>query len=208
MSIPVKKRAAVEKWLQPTIKDEYGCTPLHRASYFGNLAGCKEWLVRAPYWKHDVDCDGRNALYYAVWQGHKECWPVLLEAGLDARNTSLDGVNMLHLAASRGDAACVEALLCAGANPNERVRNGDDRTPLHLAASGGNVRCVEAILRAPGVVVDAMDGNGMTPLSHALFNRHRQVARALWKAGAVPLAVHRAIPIPQWLFATEEETNK
>jgi hypothetical protein len=61
---------------------------------------------------------------------------------------------------------------------HERARN-----PLHAAAAAGDEARVRALLRARAPV-DAVDGDGVTPLFEAIANGHEAVARRLVGAGA------------------------
>lgn len=185
-------------------RDEYRCGPLHHAAYFGNVDACEEIMATAPraWWEGSLDRDGRSPLHYAVWQGHSRCWPLLLNAGFDANNANVDGVSMVHLAASRGDAPCVKALIGAKADVST-FEYGQMRTPLHLAAVVGSVECVQALLDA-GAAVDEKDANHVTPLTYAISRGHRACSRLLYDAGASPAHVAPTVPVPLWLYATED----
>ena len=57
-------------------------------------------------------------------------------------------------------------------------------TGLHAAAHQGNMGDLGRLLAVPGVIVDARDGYGRTPLHVATFARQREAIRALVAAGA------------------------
>jgi len=54
---------------------------------------------------------------------------------------------------------------------------------LHAAAQRGDVAAITRLLRS-GAAIDAIDGNGRTPLHVATFARQREAVQALLKAGA------------------------
>lgn len=83
--------------------------------------------------------------------------------------------------AHRGKTACVEALLAAGADIEERDKQG--MTPLLLAVAGGHLPCVRALLSA-GADINSSDPFGNTPLMTAFSHRRLPVFRELLRAGA------------------------
>lgn len=86
----------------------------------------------------------------------------------------------------RDDPAYVEALLGAGADVHARAFG---KTALHFASKAGFVGATSALLAA-GADPNALDGDGLTPLSHLLQTGARAdratIARLLLDAGADP----------------------
>lgn len=82
----------------------------------------------------------------------------------------MNGNTPLHLAASKGTSANIRALLEAGANVNQRNKQG--RTALSNAASFGHADAVAALLSAPDVDPNVTDHMGYTPLVRAVSKRH------------------------------------
>jgi ankyrin repeat protein len=117
-------------------------------------------------------------------------------AGIDA--TDDNGVTALYWATESKKTNLVRFLLEKGASPDVRMGRGSlkGRTPLHEAASRGQLEIVEALVefKAP---LDAVDGEGSTPLALAEGNEHTEVAnllrRALQASGQSVLA-ERATP--------------
>lgn len=109
---------------------------------------------------------------------------LLVEAGADPNahdpNRSLADTPLTSKA-HRGKTACVEALLAAGADIEERDKQG--MTPLLLAVAGGHLPCVRALLAA-GVDINRPDPFGNTPLMTAFSHRRLPVFRELLRAGA------------------------
>ena len=79
----------------------------------------------------------------------------------------------------------IARLIAEGCDPNQQDKN--EWTPLHFAAQEYSLEAVKALL-AVGAVVDAVDSNGNTPLSNAVFNSKGEgsVILALLEAGADP----------------------
>jgi ankyrin repeat protein len=93
------------------------------------------------------------------------------------------GRSAVHRAAVTGDLAGVRGALEAGGDPN-----GGDAAgwrPLHFASQARSAEVV-ALLLESGAEVDAVDGQGNTPLWRAVFNYRGdpQVLSALLAAGA------------------------
>lgn len=109
---------------------------------------------------------------------------LLVEAGADPNahdpNRSLADTPLTSKA-HRGKTACVEALLAAGADIEERDKQG--MTPLLLAVAGGHLPCVRALLAA-GADINRPDPFGNTPLMTAFSHRRLPVFRELLRAGA------------------------
>jgi len=78
------------------------------------------------------------------------------------------GATALHEAAGAGHEFLVDLLIGAGAQVNAPHRSTRD-TALHLAARNGRVDVVRSLTAAPGVQVDALNGEGDTPLHEAVL---------------------------------------
>jgi ankyrin repeat protein len=91
----------------------------------------------------------------------------------------------LCVAANSGDVALVRAALARGLDPNEK--DGRGIGALHWAARGGSVDVIE-VLVAAGADVDLRDrdGDGWTPLLHAVHKRQPAAVLTLLEAGAAP----------------------
>ena len=90
-----------------------------------------------------------------------------------------------YTAESNSNPAVIELLVQAGADVNERTRDGT--TPLHAAAGGNSNPAVIELLVRLGADVNALDKAGNTPLHYAARNnRNPEVIEALLDAGADP----------------------
>src|SRR5262249_54001325 len=105
------------------------------------------------------------------------------------------GDTALHLAAAGYRAEIVDLLLQVGADPNvapNRRKSG----PLHYAADGfitgpvwnekRQLKTIRRLLKA-GAEVNALDGNGATPLHRAVRTRCAGAVRLLLESGADPI---------------------
>lgn len=90
----------------------------------------------------------------------------------------------LHRAAFQGDATTLQRLLSGGVDVNSRAQH--DFTALHLAAHGKHAEAVGLLLSCPGVLVDAQNSTGMTPLKLAAHFGSMECVVRLLVAGADP----------------------
>lgn len=72
--------------------------------------------------------------------------------------------NELRAAAKEGDIERVKAALGRGANPT--LRDASGRLPLHLAVESRNVEIVALLASCPGVEVDSVDVDGLSPFHY------------------------------------------
>jgi ankyrin repeat protein len=140
-------------------KDDW--TPLHLASYFGNVEIVRLLLDHGA----DLDAATRN-------MGNKP----LHQVSYGKYRSQEDGVRVAQLLFDRG------------ADVNARRKN--DRTPLHLASYYGNVEIVRLLLDN-GADLDAATGNmGDKPLHKVSYGKYRsqedgvRVAQLLFDRGA------------------------
>jgi ankyrin repeat protein len=128
-----------------------------------------------------VDDVGQTALVVAASVGRFPVVRTLLERRANPHHVCQgEGISALARAASVGDAKSVALLLSAGADP--RVLTNDGREPLAMASTPA----VAHALIAARAHINQMDGEGLTPLSHATLSGHVQVALTLLAAGAFP----------------------
>jgi ankyrin len=150
-------------------------------------------------------------LLLAIWNRNARFVRILLDAGADVNGAGRSGFTPLMAAASKGSDALVELLLARGANAAATDREG--RTATALALAGGHRPIVErlradagtpitqdavvAAAMAPdpqmlfalldgGAPVDAVAGDGSTPLAIAARERKHALAHALLDRGANP----------------------
>lgn len=157
--------------------------------------------------------NGYTPLLLAAMDGQVEVAKVLVAKGADLKAQTTSGVGVLHAAAQGGQAAIVELLLAKGLDANLPSRDGatpvfyaaasgkvevvrllvarkarltspaGQSTVLHQAAMSGDVPTIEYLL-TKGVLVNAKDLRGQTPLARAVEKGHTAAAEALKKRGA------------------------
>jgi ankyrin repeat protein len=133
--------------------------------------------------------DGASPLMTAAYQGADDVVTLLCERGLEldvfeattlgdvarlsllviadanqVRAYSPDGWTPLHLACYFGQAQAAGLLLARGADRNAVSTNPTQNTPLHAAIAGAQDHEIIERLLAQGADVNAVDGDGVTPL--------------------------------------------
>ena len=120
----------------------------------------------------------------------------LLSEGADPHlpdpDEKADGNSALSIASACGAVEFVKTLLAHGADPNQTSKS--KQTSLHAAVIGKGLMGEESsqyieiarLLIEAGAEVDAVDGDGFTPLMYAAKNHHIQLCRHLIGAGADP----------------------
>ncbi|CAM6050976.1 unnamed protein product [Sphagnum compactum] len=90
-----------------------------------------------------------------------------------ARNGAM---TLLHFAAKMGHQEALKLLLISSCSTGliSNINAPDSRgcTALHFAAQGRHEKSVELLLQQPGILPDAEDNLGVTPLQHAVKNGH------------------------------------
>ena len=147
--------------------DDDGFTPQDYALAKG-LVGCVEWL-RPPKLKplHELN----NDEHYIVMQHHQQ------GTNLNAKNAQ--GDTPLHSAVAGGMPNVVAMLIASGCAVNRR--NNDNFTALHLLAHD-DVAIVKQLHEA-GADLDAVDGDGITPLHCAVAKGLNNVVDELIRSG-------------------------
>ena len=155
-------------------------TPLHAASYKGNLDAARVLLAHGS----DVDAineDGISPLCSAYDGGHLEVMRLLLEHEADVDVFYDRAGLLLHDAAWRGRADVVHLLLQQNADVD--ARTDDDEMPLHFASMGGEARVAQLLLEY-GAAVNRLDNYGRTPLYWASARGYVEVVQILLRHGA------------------------
>jgi uncharacterized protein len=107
-----------------------------------------------------------------------------LDGGEPVDIRDLDGNTPLLRAATLGNERLTKLFLERGADVN--AANDIGYTALHFTSQEDHLGVAKLLLAAPGVDVDARDGNGNTPLSGAVFKSSAKMIELLLKAGANP----------------------
>ena len=163
----------------PDIKNKYGETPLHMASFIGHKDIVKLLL------KQGADPNFKiieTPLHKASAEGHKDIVELLLKHGADPNiKRKYTERTSLHSASERGYKEIVDLLLNQGADPNVKDNRGN--TPLSYASGKGNIDIVELLLKH-GADPNIKDKYGDTPLHSASYNGHKDIVELLKKYGA------------------------
>jgi len=162
-------------------RDGKGRTPLHVASFNGQVAAAQQLLISDAD-PSLTDKQGFDALTIAAGRDDLEMLRVLLSAGADADAvTGPTGGSALIVAARAGHERIVRHLLMAGARVDHTDRDG--RTALTEAVISGqdtprHVATIETLIKA-GARIDIADGSGITPLIHAERTGSTRIASAI-----------------------------
>jgi ankyrin repeat protein len=169
-----------------------GLTALHQAAMWGDIPMLQTLLARKP--NINVTCaagetPGLTALHWAAIVGSGDVGSLLLKSGADPKFAPNEGAyagfTSLHAAAQGGCVQLVQQLLSLGMNPNALWLGNDQRnvTPLYLAAGHGHREIVELLVKN-GAKVDAVSGDGQTPLFQAIAGGNLEVVKSLLSAKA------------------------
>jgi hypothetical protein len=195
-------RKLLRKGANVNARDYIGCTPLHRAAFWGHAKVAELLLERG------ADVNARNE--GGRTPGLADVVRLLLEHGADVNARDKNGKTPLHHAASRGHADVAELLLDHGADVNARDKDG--QTPLHVAAAEKVFESFAAdaefarLLLERGADPSIRDRGGRTPLDAAREKGHVEVARVIEEyvqrrgggveAPATPVGTPAQQPVP------------
>jgi ankyrin repeat protein len=152
----------------PRARDQDGNTPLHHAARSSD-PGVAALLLDAASELAAINDEGLTPLGVACAAGNWRLARFLIERGA---RPELDGATPALLAAAgsdEDDAAGVQLMLKHKAKVDARDARG--RSALHEAALAGNVEVARALLDR-GADPAAVDGEGLSPVAHAVQARH------------------------------------
>jgi len=123
-----------------------GWTPLHLASFFGNVM-VVEYLVMS---RADINAVSKNdlknqPLNAATASNQTDIAKFLVKRGADVNFVQHEGITPLHAAAYNGNEELVQILLAHDADPNARDEKGE--SPIDKATQRGHMNIV-SILRS------------------------------------------------------------
>lgn len=135
----------------------------------------------------------------AAIHGHSEIIRLLYDHGVgpcsinnnwkndidDGNRANWEEGHPLSMAASHGHVSVVNLLLGYGMRPDLTTGHNEERTSIHLAAKNGHLDVVRALSDA-GSAINALDGQGATPLAFAAWNGHLDIVQFLLSRGADP----------------------
>ena len=157
------------------VKNDYGSTALHIASFNGHEAVVAKLLAALLTAGGDVSLKtlkGSTALYIASQNGHEAVVDKLLAAGVDVNAKNDYGSTALHIASFNGHEAVVAkllaALLAAGGDVNAKTADG--WTALYVASQKGHEAVVTKLL-AVGADVESVVKKGISNTEIDLFKK-------------------------------------
>ena len=179
-------KAELRDGADPDAQNKFGWTALMRAASEGHL-GMAKLLLGAGADPNRMGDDG-SALHLAAMRGNAEMDALLLDRGasLDAHSASQyqKGWTPLMMAATMGGSEeCVEELLRRGADLEARSLEEQKTALMEAAWRPNNERIIRRLLEA-GADPLALDENGWTAESWALFHKNESAVRELrgWEA--------------------------
>lgn len=158
--------------------------PLHIASFFGLIepltALLKSLGVKGA--NQTDDRLGRNALHWAVLNGHKKATELLLNVDIDIKAIDKKGYNPLGLASLTGHHDIVATLLASRKDVFEQEK--EQLTIALLAATQGCSSEVVGILLDAGADPNLHVNEDMDPLWYAAWKGDPEIVNKLLDAGA------------------------
>jgi ankyrin repeat protein len=179
-------KALTAKGEKPDVRDGYGRTPLHVASYGGNHEALRA-LVAAGANPNALENDRYDIVTIAAVANDVPTLKVALALGASAKNVTsrYDGTALIA-ASHLGHADVVRTLIRYGA-PLDHINNlGWTALIESIVLGDGGPRHTETlrVLIESGANVNLADRNGQTPLSLARARRHGAMVKLLQQAGA------------------------
>eukprot|EP00347_Sterkiella_histriomuscorum_P014218 403361718 len=143
-------------------------TPLMYAVQYGQLETVKYLIQTQGADVNQEDRFQRNALTYAVRNGHLKIAAFLLQ-NLSYYNYPDNSKNLpLHFACAYGWIDCVKLLLKAGAGANINFQNEWGYTPLMIAMLKNHQSVVNELLNVEGIDINGIDDQGRNLLTFSL----------------------------------------
>ena len=150
---------------------------------WASIRGLLARVIELIEWNSDVNAEDDQAmtpLLFACEEGHVEVARELLRRGANPNAAQEGGLTALHF--SIPHPAVTRLLLDSGADFRAKDWNGNELLG-HVCEEGCDVGLIRE-LAARGADLDALGGNGETPLMAAAYNGHVEIARELLALGA------------------------
>jgi ankyrin repeat protein len=166
-------------------RDSEGRTALLVATHANQIAAAKA-LIEAGADVNAKDNISDSPYLYAGARGHIEILKLTLAHGADLKSTNRYGGTALIPAAERGHVDTVRTLIAAGVDVDHVNKlNWTALLEAIILSDGGerHQEIVQALIDAKANVNRA-DGEGMTPLQHAVKRGYSRIAQILVAAGA------------------------
>ena len=163
--------------------NEYLRTPLHTASYVGNI-GIINFLLDSGANINTTDESNDNPLCIAIQTGNLKIIELLISKGADVALTSESIVSPVHYSVYHNNKELLDLLTKAhDFNINQDVY--EYGTPLHTACETGNLNFVKQLIKL-GAKIDDDSLFGDTPLCVATLHGFELIVEELLKQGADP----------------------
>ena len=179
-------KALIAKGEKPNVRDEYGRTPLHVATYGGHQEAMRS-LVAGGANPNTLENDRYDIVTIAAVANDVSTLKVALSLGASAKNiTSRWDGTALIAAAHLGHAEVVRTLIRAGA-PLDHINNlGWTALIESIVLGDGGPRHTDTLraLVEAGANVNLADRNEQTPLSIARSRGYKEMVLILQRAGA------------------------
>ena len=163
----------------PSVKGQYGWTPLHHACSGGHLLVVEKLVSEYGCDVNARDNDGLTPLHVAALYGKVEVVRELITKYMcPVGCVDCDSETPLHKAARKGHASIVRMLLSEfGADAAACTKNSN--IVLNLAALNGHAKVVGVLVSEFGCSPSVKDFSGWTPLHHACGGGHLVVVEKL-----------------------------
>jgi palmitoyltransferase len=188
------------------IKDENGCTALHRSCFKNNyeltsliINEAKKGLGLGSDYKienfiNEKTNEGFTALHYAASNGNIKIVELLKKYGARIESVTKIGKNILHISAESNQPSM---LIYTIVNEPLDIFSVDENgsTPLHWACYSGAEESVKYLLSLKANI-NALDREKYTPLHLAVTNNKEKIVRLLLQNGADKNIVNEKNELP------------
>ncbi|XP_050728348.1 serine/threonine-protein kinase TNNI3K-like isoform X2 [Eriocheir sinensis] len=168
-------RLLLKRGADPAIISKNGFSPLHIASYKGDVEIVRLFLENCSHLDH-TGAGSLTALHLACLSGQLEVTQALAQRGANIEARDAVSFSPLHIACLYGNETVVEYLLSRGVDVNISGSVGD--RPLHLVAGRGDYRIVQMLLKK-GARVKLQDEEGNTALHCCVRNGYLNILNLL-----------------------------
>jgi ankyrin repeat protein len=173
-------RIAIEQGADPNQPNHEGRPPLYRALVLQNQLLIDTLLGKGAD-ANANDHRGDPLIITAMSVGSAPATMAMINAGANPNARDTTGKSVLSYAVYLKQPEIIAALIAKGADvnaPSEAGDGGNPAPPLFMAMKGGDLALVQQLIAA-GANVNALDGQGSTPLHRAVLARPAEYTTAL-----------------------------
>ena len=173
-------RIAIEQGADPNLPNNEGRPPLYRALVLQNQLLIDTLLGNGAD-ANANDHRGDPLIITAMSVGSAPATMALINAGANPNARDTTGKSVLSYAVYLKQPQIIAALVAKGADvnaPSEAGDGGNPAPPLFMAIKGGDLALVQQLIAA-GANVNALDGQGSTPLHRAVLTQPTEYATSL-----------------------------